>query len=77
MASFLTVVANPLVFGLEKRPNTVISEEKLMYLVQRYFHRARDHQAYDKMGATGDCNVLTAGPLQKASLIFQFEIQSC
>ncbi|MGD9106887.1 MAG: hypothetical protein PVJ87_08630 [Desulfobacterales bacterium] len=72
---FLAVVANPLVFGLERRPNTLISEEKLMSLVQRYFHRARDHQAYDKMLATGDCNVLTADPLQKARLISELAME--
>ena len=66
---FQAVVANPLVFGLKKTPETLISEGKLMSLVQRYFHRARDHQAYDKIASTGDCNVLTADPLQKASLI--------
>jgi hypothetical protein len=68
---FLSVAANPLVFGLKKKPETVISEEKLMSLVQRYFHRARDHQVYDKLAATGHCNVLIANPLQKASLIFE------
>jgi hypothetical protein len=68
---FLSVAANPLVFGVKKRSETVISEEKLMSLVQRYFHRARDHQAYDKMAATGDCTVLIAGPLQKASWILE------
>lgn len=66
---FQAVVANPLVFGLKKKPEIVISEGKLMSLVQRYFHRARDHQSYDKMAATGDCNVLSADPLQKASFI--------
>lgn len=66
---FQAVVANPLVFGLKKKPEIVISEEKLMSLVQRYLHRARDHQSYDKMVATGDCNVLSADPLQKASFI--------
>jgi hypothetical protein len=66
---FQAVVANPLMFGLKKKPESVISEEKLMSLVQRYFHRARDHQAYDKMATTGDCKVLIADPLQKASLI--------
>lgn len=66
---FTAVLANPLVFGFKKRPETVISEQKLMGLVQRYFHRARDHQAYDKMAATGDCKVLIADPLKKAHLI--------
>ena len=66
---FLAVVANPLVFGLKKIPETVISEEKLMSLVQRYFHRARDHQAYDKLTAIGNYNAVTANPLQKARLI--------
>ena len=66
---FQAVMANPLVFGLKKKPETVISEEKLMSLVQRYFHRARDHQAYDKLTAIGNYNVVTANPLQKARLI--------
>jgi len=72
---FQAVVANPLVFGLKKKPETVIPEEKLMSLVQRYFHRARDHQAYNKMVATGDCNVVSAGPLQKASFISKLAIE--
>ena len=66
---FLTVAANPLEFGLKKKPEIVISEQKLMSLVQRYFHRARDHRAYDTLAATGHCNVVIANPLQKASLI--------
>lgn len=66
---FQAVMANPLVFGLQKDPETVISEEKLMSLVARYLHRARDHQAYDKMAATGNCSVVSADPLQKAGLV--------
>jgi hypothetical protein len=66
---FLAVVANPLVFGIKKRPKTVVSEQKLMSLIQRYFHRARDHQAYDKLAAMGNCNVVSADPLKKAHLI--------
>lgn len=66
---FQTVLANPLAFGLEKDPEAVISEKKLITLVQRYFHRARDRQAYDKIAATGECNVINTRPLQKASFI--------
>ena len=40
-----------------------------MSLVQRYFHRARDHRAYDKLAATGNCNVLSANPIKKANFI--------
>jgi len=72
---FQAVMANPLVFGLKKTPETAISEEKLMSLVQRYFHRARDHRAYDKLAATGDCNVLSAGPLQKANFISELAME--
>jgi len=66
---FQAVMANPLVFGLKNKPEIVISEEKLMSLVQRYHHRSRDHQSYDKMVATGDCNVLNTDPLKKAGFI--------
>lgn len=66
---FQAVLANSLAFGLEKNPEAVISEEKLISLVQRYFHRARDHQAYDKIAATGECNTITPNSLQKASFI--------
>ncbi|MGD2150677.1 MAG: haloacid dehalogenase-like hydrolase [Desulfobacterales bacterium] len=68
---FQAVMANPLVFGLQNKPEIVISEEKLMSLVHRYHHRARDHKSYDKMVATGDCYVLSADPLKKASFIFK------
>jgi len=64
---FQAVLANSLAFGLEKDPKAVISEEKLIALVQRFFHRARDHQAYDKIAATGECNAINPNPLQKAS----------
>lgn len=68
---FQAVMANPLVFGLKKKPEIVISEEKLMSLVHRYHHRARDHQSYDTMVSTGDCKLLSADPLKKASFIFK------
>ncbi len=66
---FQAVLANSLAFGLEKDPEAVISEEKLISLVQRYFHRDRDHQAYDKITATGECNTINPNPLQTASFI--------
>jgi len=66
---FQAVLANSLAFGLEKDPEAVISEEKLIALVQRYFHRARDHQAYDKIAATGECKAINTNLLQKTSFI--------
>ena len=66
---FQAILANSLVFGLEKESETVISEKKLTTLVQRYFHRDRDHQAYDKIAATGECNAINTHSLQKASFI--------
>jgi hypothetical protein len=64
---FQAVLANSLAFGLEKDPEAAISEEKLITLVQRYFHRARDHKAYDKIAATGECNSINLDSLQKAN----------
>ncbi|MDX2497682.1 MAG: haloacid dehalogenase-like hydrolase [Desulfobacterales bacterium] len=64
---FQAVLANSLTFGLEKDLEAVISEEKLIALVQRYFHRAREHQAYDKIAATGECNSINSDFLQKAN----------
>lgn len=64
---FHAVLANSLTFGLEKEPEVTISEEKLIALVQKYFHRARNHKAYDKITATGTCNAINVDPLQKVS----------
>ena len=63
---FQAVLSNALAFGLKKDPKAIISEKKLITLVQRYFHRSRGHQAYDKIVATGECNAVNSDPVQKA-----------
>ncbi len=66
---FLEIVANPLQFALDGDPQVAVSASKLNGMIERFFVKARDHKAFDRMQATGLAALDIEDESRKAELV--------
>lgn len=66
---FLEIVANHIQFALDGEAEAVVDGTRLCRMIERFFIKARDHKAFDRMQATGKVILALDDESRKAELV--------
>ncbi len=68
---FIEIISNPIHFALDGDEKAEIDNSKLSKMIERFFIKARDHKAFDRMKATGKISLFLEDEKSKAELVGQ------
>ncbi len=66
---FRRIISNPLQFALDGDPRAAVDDSRLCRMIERFFIKARDHKAFDRMQATGKVSLVLDDESRKAELV--------